>query len=238
MGFWRNLTIGEQVGHIFPFIPLILIFIGFILILTASKIVLTLQADYRQRFVNDLKVIFDAYHLQSETASSMLYQYIRTNKADTVQSKPIYSKVSEATWSCYWTFSSREDLCQTIFASHNSTLCYGIANGANSKWLAGIVSYIAQSIAFFVKEFFDTNINSPTVVEDTLDLKELKEIEIEFTFLHDVFEQVEINFHESDNKEQNQFITMFFVVIILLVVIEVMIWILLFKRVYKKAKNS
>jgi len=232
------------------FIPLALIFIAFVVTLSASKILLSIQANMRNNFVEDLKIVFDAYHLQTET-TALLYQYIRTDGLYTVRSESIDTALTnsireisninqfitdykeqqdEGTVQLI-----QEDLCKSIFANRNQTLCYLLADGANSKGLAGIVSYLAHSISF-AKEFFDLNQASATVIEDTLNLKNIKEIEMEFSFINIVFKQVEDNLHEDDTEEQNSFSTWFFVIVIIILIIECLIWIMLFRRAYSQLK--
>jgi len=238
---WRHSRI-----YLPTYIPIVLMFIVLIATVCVSKIFLSIQETREDNFLEQLKVLYDTFQLES-FATTLLYQYIRTGGTAVVQDRPIEDVLLEKidsmanVNSIIAQFRAQdneetaslvsEDLCQSIFADYNQTLCYSVGNGANKKGLTGVLSFMSESIEF-VKDYYDKHSSSPTVIYDALNLDQLIQIETEFEFLTDGFETVGTNIEVSQDEEQSNFIRSYVGVIVGILICEVVILVWLFDKAY------
>ena len=242
---WRHSRI-----YLPTYIPIVFMFVVLIATICISKIFLTIQENREDNFLEQLKIIYDTFQLES-FATTLLYQYIRTGGTAVVQDRPIEDVLLEKIQSManvnsiIAQFRAQDneetaslveaDLCRSLFADMNQTLCYSVGNGANAKGLTAVLSFMAESIDF-VKDYYDKHSSSATVIADTMNLDQLIQIETEFEFLTDGFEQVGWNIEVSQDEEQSNFIRAYVGIIIGILICEVIVLVWLFDVAYWKLR--
>ena len=228
------------------FIPLVISFILFLITLSISRIFIALQQSDENEFIDELESVYNTFQLQSYT-STILYQYIRTKADATVQDEPI-DTVLLANLDSMSNVNSlivqfqndknekiasmiSEDLCTTIFSALNSTLCYEIGDGANTKGLTGIVSYLQNAFSD-IKSSFDSNINDANIQTTTLATDSMKDIEMEFEYLRKGFDTVGVYLEEHETDNQSKFMNLFTGVIVAITIIESVVFLWLLNKGY------
>jgi len=228
------------------FIPLIISSIIFLITLSISRIFIAMQQKTENDFINELQSVYDTFQLQSFT-STILYQYIRTKATGTVEDKSIGDYLTtnldsmSSVNSLITQFQSddnerisgmiSEDLCKSIFSTLNSTLCYEIGQGANTKGLTGVVTYLYTTFTN-IKDYFDRNIADSNVQDSTIEMDSLKEIEMEFEFLRQGFDTVGHYLEDNENRNQHNFMKMFIGIIVAIIIVEFFIFLALLNKSY------